>query len=109
MIYFILLTPQAMRSATFGSWRMLTLGTEYSSWAQSPESLRQRQAVISENAEETDSINIDSSWQQMDVPQQYDAILHLDERAASGGSRGNHNIIRTHEALNSTPWSKSNR
>ncbi|XP_052381584.1 voltage-dependent N-type calcium channel subunit alpha-1B-like isoform X1 [Oncorhynchus keta] len=99
----------AMRSATFGSWRMLTLGTEYSSWAQSPESLRQRQAVISENAEETDSIDIDSSWQQMDVPQQYDAILHLDERAASGGSRGNHNIIRTHEALNSTPWSKSNR
>lgn len=102
-----------MRSATFGSWRMLTLGAEYSSWAQSPESLRQRQAVISENAEEMDSIDIDPSWreQQMNggLTQQYDAVLQLDERAASGGSCGKRNIIRTHAALNCTPWSKSKR
>ncbi|XP_019909067.2 voltage-dependent N-type calcium channel subunit alpha-1B isoform X2 [Esox lucius] len=101
----------AMRSATFGTWRMLTLGAEYSSWARSPESLHQPQPVVCQSSAETTSINSEQSWggQKKDAPLQYDAVLQLHMRAAPAGGGGKHNIIHIHKALNSTPWSQPNR
>ncbi|KAJ7988512.1 hypothetical protein DPEC_G00324350 [Dallia pectoralis] len=100
----------AMRSATFGTWRMLTLGAEYSSWAGCPESLHQPAPVTCQSSD-TSSIHSEQSErdQKMDSPLQYDAVTQLHQRAASAGGSGQHDIIHTHQVLNSTPWSKPNR
>ncbi|XP_029921994.1 voltage-dependent N-type calcium channel subunit alpha-1B isoform X2 [Myripristis murdjan] len=99
----------AVRSATFSSWRMLTLGTEYGTWAQSPDRLRRRQAVVQELEEEEAEPCVDAepSWRAADTTetvQNYDTVLQLDGASRPGGRDGVRRIIRKHELLHSTPW-----
>ena len=86
------------------------MGAEYGAWAQSPASIRRREAVVVDKDDETDScVDHEKSWktENMDDTQQYDRVYQLSEPAASE-ERGIRHIIRKHDLLNSTPWS-SNR
>ncbi|KAM6984832.1 uncharacterized protein FYW47_018537 [Aplochiton taeniatus] len=95
----------AMRSTTFSTWRMLTLGAEYGTWAQSPEGLFQSQAVVRDSLEEADSFN-ESSWKSgFTDAQKYDTVLQLDETSVNGRKDDLRQIIEKHETLYSTPWS----
>ncbi|XP_046901536.1 voltage-dependent P/Q-type calcium channel subunit alpha-1A-like [Hypomesus transpacificus] len=99
----------ALRSTTFNTWRMLTLGAEYGAWAQSPAGLRRRPAVVCDNDDVTDScVDHEQSWRTENMDNtHYDRVYHLSEPVASE-ERGIRRIIRKHDALNNTPWS-SNR
>ncbi|KAM3599368.1 uncharacterized protein V6R79_004593 [Siganus canaliculatus] len=103
----------AVRVATLGSWRMLTLGAEYEdTWAPPPgkksSQPAQRGQEEAEPVEGTDTDDGDSeepSWRPADPDslQKYDAVLHLG-RSSEGKKDGARQLIKKHEILNSTPW-----
>ncbi len=111
---FIFHSP-AVRAATLGSWRMLTLGAEYEdTWAPSPDKSRRAGQQVEEepwSAEGSESGAGDTeepSWKAADTQtvQKYDAVLHLDGLSRAGRSDGLRQIVRRHELLNGTPWSR---
>ncbi len=104
----------AVRAATLGSWRMLTLGAEYEdTWAPSPDKSHRPVRQVedepwsvegSDGTEDTEEV----SWRASDTHtgHKYDAVLHLDGLSRVGRRDGVRQIIRRHEMLNSTPWSR---
>ncbi|XP_030005055.1 voltage-dependent N-type calcium channel subunit alpha-1B-like [Sphaeramia orbicularis] len=103
----------AMRAATFGSWRMLTLGAEYEdTWAPPPNRKlhHRKQAIIEEEEEEEEEPGSaegrdqgESPWRPVRDPDGYDTVLRLDglsRRRRDGVCQ----IVRKHEHLNETPW-----
>lgn len=106
--------PPAVRAATLGSWRMLTLGAEYEdTWrAPSPDKSRgpdQRVEEESGPVEEADSGAEDTeepSWGAGDTNtfQKYDAVLHLGGLSRAGRRDGVRQMVKKHETLNSTSW-----
>ncbi|XP_041815617.1 voltage-dependent N-type calcium channel subunit alpha-1B isoform X1 [Chelmon rostratus] len=103
----------AVRSATLGSWRMLTLGAEYEdTWAPSPNKTRRPSQRVEEKpgfaeGSDTDAGDLEEpSWRSADsdTVQKYDAVLHLDSVSRAGRTDGVRQIIRKHEILSSTPW-----
>ncbi|XP_026195314.1 voltage-dependent N-type calcium channel subunit alpha-1B isoform X3 [Anabas testudineus] len=103
----------AVRAATFGSWRMLTLGTEYEdTWAPSPDkTLRRTQGgkqepLSVEDKDTTIEEPEETSWRSRssDATHKYDTVLHLDGLSRAGTTDGVRQIIRKHETLNSLPW-----
>ncbi|XP_036972795.1 voltage-dependent N-type calcium channel subunit alpha-1B isoform X3 [Acanthopagrus latus] len=104
----------ALRSATLGSWRMLTLGAEYEdTWVSSSvkshgSTDKQVEGDDPGPDEETDTGPGDQekpSWSAADTVQKYEAVLHLDGLSRPGTRGGVRQIVRKHELLNSTPWS----
>lgn len=110
-----LFCPPAMRSATLGSWRMLTQGAEYEdTWAPSPE----RKPCSGQRAEDeklgpaegTHTCTGDPeepSWRASDTDtgQKFDTVLHLDGLSRAGRRDGVRHMVKKHQTLNSTPWS----
>ncbi|XP_040915486.1 voltage-dependent N-type calcium channel subunit alpha-1B isoform X3 [Toxotes jaculatrix] len=103
----------AVRSATFGSWRMLTLGAEYEdTWAPSPDSRRspgQRAEGEPGPAEDTDAWAGEPErplWRAADThtDHKYDTVLHLDGLSRAGRTDGVRQVVRKHETLNRMPW-----
>ncbi|KAI9518381.1 hypothetical protein NQZ68_037944 [Dissostichus eleginoides] len=101
----------AVRSATLGSWRMLTLGAEYEdTWAVSPDRRSgpglQRAEGEPGPVEGEDPCSGDPEgpvWR-ADMVQKYDSVLHLEDQSRAGRGDGVRQIVRKHETLNSTPW-----
>ncbi|XP_047425801.1 voltage-dependent N-type calcium channel subunit alpha-1B isoform X2 [Mugil cephalus] len=105
----------AVRSATYGSWRMLTLGSEYEdTWAPapglSPDKRRSTMKPVSEEPEpeleETESE--EASWRSVDkaTVQKYDTVLHLDGVSRQGTGDGVRKVVRKHDMLNNTAWAR---
>lgn len=89
----------AVRSVTLRTWRMLTLGVEYSSWAQTPElSDRQRMrrvamADVSNTAALTEPNQTCEDVQNMDQSSSYDTIIDLERPDDLKGT----DLISAHE------------
>ncbi|CAJ1070821.1 hypothetical protein KUCAC02_009466 [Xyrichtys novacula] len=103
----LVLYSPAVRAATLGSWRMLTLGAEYEdTWAQSPD----RGGTPGWRAEDEPpglgeaEDPREPSWKAAETEQKYDAVLHLDGLSRTGRRDGVRQVVRRHEALNSVPW-----
>ncbi|KAL7377452.1 hypothetical protein ABVT39_028200 [Epinephelus coioides] len=103
----------AVRAATLGSWRMLTLGAEYEdTWAPSPDRkgrAGQRSEAEPEPVEGDDTCTEDPEeppWRSAhtDTEHEYDAVLHLDGLSRAGRRDGVRHVIRKHETLNSMQW-----
>lgn len=103
--------PPAVRSATLGSWRMLTLGAEYEdTWsAPSPAKSRGASQRVQEKveaeagpAEEAETGAL--SWRRGDADalQKYDAVLHLDGRSRAGRRDGVRHLVKKHDAQDCT-------
>ncbi|XP_076140918.1 voltage-dependent N-type calcium channel subunit alpha-1B [Alosa pseudoharengus] len=93
----------AVRSATFGAWRMLTLGAEYSSWSRTDTSNRERHTATFGPGENDDSL--DESDVGTEEPIYYDTIYELE---GSFHSKNVPNIVDAHEAFSEDidrPWS----
>lgn len=108
-----LFDPTAVRSATFGSWRMLTLGSEYEdTWAPSPDKKRQpTQQMEGEPGltEGTDTCSGDQEeplWKaaHTDTGQKFDTVLHLDGSSRAGRRDGVRHMVKKHQTLNNTLW-----
>lgn len=73
----------AVRSVTLRTWRMLTLGVEYSSWAHSPELSdrhRKRRVVIADVSHTgalADTDQMCEDVQSMDKSSSYDTVIDL--------------------------------
>lgn len=101
------LPSSAVRTATLGSWRMLTLGAEYEdTWlvptsTRSSSSRRRLQVEEKVEAEETgpkQEVETEpTSWTQGDA-RKYDAVLLLNGWQSNSG--GVHHMIRRHEEQN---------
>lgn len=108
--------PTAVRAATLGSWRMLTLGAEYEdTWAPSPDRTRrpsqqaeEEEAGPAEGADTCAGDPEEPSWRAVDsdTEQRYDTVLHLDGLSRAGRRDGVRQLVRKHDTLNSTPWSR---
>lgn len=107
--------PPAVRAATLGSWRMLTLGPEYEDtwWVPSPDKSRRPGQRVEEEepdpAGETDSGAVDteeSSWKACDSSsfQKYDEVLRLDRLSRAERTDGVRQMVKKHEILNNTTW-----
>lgn len=103
--------PPAVRAATLGSWRMLTLGAEYEDtwWVPSPDKDRspgQRAQEEPGPAEETADGGEEPSWRaaHFNTSQRYDTVLHLDGLSRAGRRDGVHHMVQKHERLHSTIW-----
>lgn len=103
------LHPPAVRTATFGSWRMLTLGAEYEGiWALPPDRRRTQPKYAEAPPEETDICAagcVGPSWGPAhDGPtHKFDTVLHLEGAEEAGPGGGVRWAVWTHEALNSSP------
>ncbi|XP_078126806.1 voltage-dependent N-type calcium channel subunit alpha-1B isoform X1 [Sander vitreus] len=102
----------AVRAATLGSWRMLTLGAEYEdTWARSPDRRDRPSQQVEEEAGPVEGADTGAgdpegpSWRagDTDTVQKYDTVLHLDVQSRAGRRDGVRQIFRKHETLNSTP------
>ncbi|XP_051268614.1 voltage-dependent N-type calcium channel subunit alpha-1B isoform X1 [Dicentrarchus labrax] len=102
----------AVRSATLGSWRMLTLGAEYEdTWAPSPDKSRRPSPEDEPGPVEGSDTGAgdpeEPSWGAVDTgtdtAQKYDAVLHLDGHS-TGRRDGVRHFVKKHETLNNTPW-----
>ncbi|XP_056258885.1 voltage-dependent N-type calcium channel subunit alpha-1B isoform X2 [Seriola aureovittata] len=104
----------AVRSATFGSWRKLTLGAEYEdTWAPSTDrrcrpGLRE-QGEPGPEEETSDTCSgepEETSWRAADTntAQRYDTVLHLDGLSRAGSRDGVRQLVKKHETLNNMPW-----
>lgn len=107
--------PPALRAATLGSWRMLTLGPEYEDtwWVPSPDKSghtgQQVEEEEPEPAGETDSGAVDteeSAWKACDSSsfQKYDEALRLDRLSSAERTDGMRQMVKKHEILNNTIW-----
>lgn len=111
--------PPAVRTATLGTWRMLTLGAEYEDTWSAPSPAKSRgagqrvQVEVEAQAEagpveeaETEAL----SWRRGDADalQKYDGVLHLDGRSRAGRRDGVRHLVTKHEAQNRTAprWRK---
>lgn len=89
----------ALRLVTLRTWRMLTLGVEYSSWAHTPElSDRQRMrrvavADVSHTRALDEPDRMHEDVQSMDRSSSYDTIIDLERPDDLKGT----DIIRAHE------------
>lgn len=98
--------PPAVRSATLGSWRMLTMGAEYEDTWLVPSSARshstrhrlqvEEEQEAEEAGPEQEAETEPPSWTHSDA-QKYDAVLRLDGQSCSSGVR---HMIRRHEEQN---------
>lgn len=99
---------KAARLATLGTWRMLTLGAEFSSWAQTSEpneKQRNRRAAFTELSskdnlyEESQTARDDQSTAK---PSKYDTVIELERP----NDLRNTDIISAHEMFQEqvTPW-----
>ncbi|CAN9504767.1 unnamed protein product [Ophioblennius macclurei] len=112
----------AVRSATFGSWRMLTLGAEYEdTWAPSPNKRPQqtgRPRLDDEDEEEEEEEEEregeenaggeggeggGAEWKAVHSQQKYEVVLHLDGAGRAGRRDGVRQVIRRHQAHHSNP------
>ncbi|XP_041825615.1 voltage-dependent N-type calcium channel subunit alpha-1B [Melanotaenia boesemani] len=102
----------AVRSATFGSWRMLTLGAEYEdTWAPSPDKKRgpkkraKGEPEHDEQAEACSGELEEPSWKTVkeSTKQKYDTVLQLDEERKTRMRDGVCHAVWKHETLNSNP------
>ncbi|XP_035464086.2 voltage-dependent N-type calcium channel subunit alpha-1B isoform X2 [Scophthalmus maximus] len=94
----------AVCSATFASWRLLTLGAGYEdTWAKSPDRKPRTGQRAEEKGEEAeDQEEGEPSWRSADsnAGHKYDTVVHLD-----GGRRGGvHQLVWKHDTLHSIPW-----
>ncbi|KAM6975193.1 voltage-dependent N-type calcium channel subunit alpha-1B isoform 3-T3 [Tautogolabrus adspersus] len=104
----------AVRAATLGSWRMLTLGAEYEdTWAPSPDRSRSPGRQVEEEPPGPEGADICAgdpegpSWKAVDTEnKKYDAVFHLDGLSRAGRDDGVRQVVRRHETLNSTPWTR---
>lgn len=99
--------PPAVRSATFGSWRMLTLGAEYEdTWAPSPDKKRRVQQVEGEQEEADTGEPEEPLWKatNTDTGQKFDTVLHLDGSSWAGRRNGVRQMVKKHQTLNNTLW-----
>lgn len=106
---------KALRTATLGSWRMLTLGPEYEdTWVSSSDKSRgptDKQVEGEPGPDEKTNTGpgdqVEPSWRAADndTVQKYDAVLHLDGLSSPGTRGGVREIVKKHELLKSTPWS----
>ncbi|XP_041666643.1 voltage-dependent N-type calcium channel subunit alpha-1B isoform X2 [Cheilinus undulatus] len=98
----------AVRAATLGSWRMLTLGLEYQeTWAPSPDKSRSPGRRVEEEPPEPegdDTCTEKTPWKAANTEHKYDAVLHLDGLSREGRKDGVRQVVRKHETLNNTPW-----
>ena len=97
---------------------MLTLGAEYEdTWApppdrrESPGQRTEEEQGLVEGAD-ADTCSDDPegpSWRAVDTDtvQKYDAVLHLDGLSRPEQRDGVRQIVRRHEALHSTPWTRA--
>ncbi len=95
---------------------MLTLGTEYEdTWAPSPDRSRrpgqrpEEEPGPVEGADPCAGDPEEPSWRaplDTDTVQKYDTVLHLDGLSRAGRKDGVRQIVRKHDILNSTPWSR---
>ncbi|XP_028274065.1 voltage-dependent N-type calcium channel subunit alpha-1B isoform X1 [Parambassis ranga] len=104
----------ALRSATFGSWRMLTLGAEYEdTWALTPNKKRnaskkepkETDSCAEEEEEEEEEEDHEPEWRAADS-EKYNVVMHLDGMSREGKGDGVHQAVRRHDLLNSTPWTE---
>lgn len=93
-----------MRSTTFSTWRMLTLGAEYGTWALSPESLGPRNVIVNETSDEMDSC-VDVETESTIPSHEYDTVVQLDPATDARESGSKRSIIHTHESHTISPWS----
>ncbi|KAF3702287.1 Voltage-dependent P/Q-type calcium channel subunit alpha-1A Brain calcium channel I [Channa argus] len=99
----------AVRAATFGSWRMLTLGAEYEdTWAPSRDKAARREKRPGEGpltVEDTVTGEPDElSWTASKDTQKYDTVLRLNGMSRAARRDGVRQIIRKHETLNNMSW-----
>lgn len=108
-----LFPPAAVRSATSGYWRMLTLGAEYEdTWcAPSPAKSHRRRQQLEEEpcpVEEKDTgaggPQETPTWRPVHTnpSEKHDAVWHLDDLSTSARGDGVRQMLTKHEALNST-------
>ncbi|KAI3361703.1 hypothetical protein L3Q82_002061 [Scortum barcoo] len=108
--------PGAVRVATLGSWRMLTLGAEYEdTWALTPAKSGRPpgQAAKGEpGPEEGEDSGAEEpgepSWKAADANtvRGYDTVLEMDGLSSAGRRDGVRQLVRKHGILNSTPWAR---
>ncbi|XP_067341309.1 voltage-dependent N-type calcium channel subunit alpha-1B isoform X4 [Channa argus] len=99
----------AVRAATFGSWRMLTLGAEYEdTCAPSRDKAARREKRPGEGpltVEDTVTGEPDElSWTASKDTQKYDTVLRLNGMSRAARRDGVRHIIRKHETLNNMSW-----
>lgn len=91
---------EALRSATFGAWRMLTLGAEYSSWSRTDPSNKHRERRTCEDNDSQDESDMGD-----EETTYYDTVYELE---GSFQSRNIQSIVDAHEAFSeetTAPWS----
>ncbi|MEQ2224018.1 hypothetical protein ILYODFUR_003073 [Ilyodon furcidens] len=102
----------AVRAATFGSWRMLTLGAECEhTWVQSPDRRRGTLKRVEEDStpsEETDACtekSMEPSWRVVheDTGQECDTVLTLDGVSRPATRDGVRRAVWKHDTLNDSP------
>lgn len=99
------LAPLAVRMATLGSWRMLTLGAEYEdTWlvpARKGHLQEEGKVETKETMSKQEVEKEPTSWAPGDA-RKYDAVLLLNGRRSSScsSSGGVHHMIRRHEEQN---------
>ncbi|KAG7476843.1 hypothetical protein MATL_G00087120 [Megalops atlanticus] len=111
----------ALRSATFTTWKMLTLGAEYNSWSHSPgASVRPRRGAVADAFDANElAMAEEPDWrEQEEAPHHYHSVLRLAEAAelsrhvcVPGGTDRPRSIVDVHETFKedisdaSMPWS----
>ncbi|KAM6902920.1 putative voltage-dependent N-type calcium channel subunit alpha-1B [Xenentodon cancila] len=102
----------AVRAATFGSWRMLTLGAEYEdTWAMSPDRKQGPSKQAKEDSGDAEEIEVcaeeseEPSWRavQEEAGHKYDTVLHLVGVRRAGPQDGVRQAIWKHDMLNNNP------
>ncbi|XP_061590464.1 voltage-dependent N-type calcium channel subunit alpha-1B [Cololabis saira] len=102
----------AVRAATFGSWRMLTLGSEYEdTWAVSPDRKQGPSKEVKEDSGDAEDPDVyaeelqESSWRagQEEAGNKYDTVLHLVGERRAGPQDGVGQAIWKHDMLNNSP------
>ncbi|XP_069370208.1 voltage-dependent N-type calcium channel subunit alpha-1B isoform X3 [Paralichthys olivaceus] len=111
----------AVRSATVGSWRMLTLGAEYEdTWTGSPDRIprggdpprpgEQVDTCPEEPGEPEEEAQepLEPSWTDVDKNScnRFDSVLHLEGFNRTGRRDGVDQLIWRHETLNGSPWAR---
>ncbi|XP_057674671.1 voltage-dependent N-type calcium channel subunit alpha-1B isoform X4 [Corythoichthys intestinalis] len=97
----------ALRSATFSSWRMLTLGAEYEdTWALARDQCRPRQQA-KEPPGRTHAATVkqeEPSWKHCETITNYDTVIHLDGAIEVTTREGLCDLVQKHEMATNTGW-----